>query len=90
MPAVKITVHGIVQGVGYRALVAEIAKQFGIKGYVENMPDGSVEILAIGKKSKIEEFLKLINVDTKHGPQVHKIDSHEEEETDSYDTFEIS
>ncbi|OJI08304.1 Acylphosphatase [Candidatus Micrarchaeum sp.] len=90
MPAVKITVHGIVQGVGYRALVAEIAKQFGIKGYIENMPDGSVEILAIGKKSKIEEFLKLINVDTKHGPQVHKIDSHAEEETDSYDTFEIS
>ena len=89
MPAVKITVHGTVQGVGYRALVMGIAKQLGITGYAENMPDGSVEILAIGTKPMIEEFLKSINVDTKHGPQVHKIYSHAEEETDSCNTFEI-
>jgi acylphosphatase len=89
MPAVKITVHGIVQGVGYRALAMGIAKQLGIKGYAENMPNGSVEILAIGDEPKLKELLKLINIDTKHGPQVHKIDFHAEEETGSYTTFEI-
>jgi acylphosphatase len=89
MPAVKITVHGVVQGVGYRALVMEIATQLGIIGYAKNMPDGSVEILAIGQKDRIDEFRKLINVDAKHGPQVHKIDAAAAEETESYNSFEI-
>jgi acylphosphatase len=89
MTAVKITVHGVVQGVGYRALVMEMAMQLKIKGYAKNMPDGSVEVLAIGEKGKIMKFIGLISVDTAYGPQVHKIDSRETEEKEGYNTFEI-
>ncbi|MEM0154209.1 MAG: acylphosphatase [Methanothrix sp.] len=89
MQAVKITVHGIIQGVGYRALVMEIATSLAISGYVKNMQDGSVHILAIGEKVKIDKFLKLINVDVKHGPQVHKIDSAPAEGKYNYRSFEI-
>ena len=89
MSAVKITVHGVVQGVGYRALVMEAAIQLKIKGYAKNMPDGSVEIIAIGEKGKIIKFIELINVDTAYGPQVHKIDSAPAEENVSYSSFEI-
>ncbi|MEM0201804.1 MAG: acylphosphatase [Candidatus Micrarchaeaceae archaeon] len=89
MSAVKIKVHGIVQGVGYRALVMGIAVDLGITGYAKNMADGSVHILAIGEKSKIDKFLKLINVDVEHGPQVHKIDVVSTEESNGCSSFEI-
>ena len=61
MASVKIIVHGFVQGVGYRAFVRGKALQLGIKGYAKNMPDGTVEIVAVGSAEKLESFSKLIN-----------------------------
>ncbi|MCL4404782.1 MAG: acylphosphatase [Candidatus Marsarchaeota archaeon] len=87
MAAVKLVVHGIVQGVGYRALVRGIALNLGIKGYAKNMEDGTVEILAIGDESSINRFSEMVNVDTEHGPQVHKIERSQAEETSDYDSF---
>ncbi len=54
-------VHGFVQGVGYRAFVSAIAKKYGVNGFVRNVSDGSVEVLAIGSKKLIKEFEKEIN-----------------------------
>ncbi len=87
MAALSITVHGIVQGVGYRSLVRHIAIGLGIRGYAKNMPDGTVEIIAIGENEQLQAFSKLINVDTKHGPQVHHVDMHETEEPAGYGSF---
>ncbi|MCL5680212.1 MAG: acylphosphatase [Candidatus Marsarchaeota archaeon] len=89
MGAIKITVHGVVQGVGYRALVRGIALRMDIAGYAKNMPDGSVEVLAIGEEQKLNEFSKLINVDTEHGPQVHKLEIVSTVETNDYDSFYV-
>ena len=41
---VRIIVHGIVQGVGYRSFVRRVARIHGITGSVRNVSDGSVEI----------------------------------------------
>ncbi len=54
---VGITIKGRVQGVGFRYQTQNAAKKFGIKGFVKNMPDGSVYVEACGQNKNIELFL---------------------------------
>ncbi|HLT61152.1 MAG TPA: acylphosphatase [Microlunatus sp.] len=44
MPAVRVRVTGLVQGVGFRYRTAEQARRLGLTGSAVNRPDGSVEI----------------------------------------------
>ena len=46
--ALRLTVEGQVQGVGYRWWALGKARSLGLAGWVRNRRDGSVEILAIG------------------------------------------
>ena len=50
------TVSGKVQGVGFRAWAAGQAQALGLSGWVRNLRDGQVEILAQGKDEQLEEF----------------------------------
>ncbi len=52
-----IIVYGIVQGVGYRYSTYRKALQLGIKGWVRNKSDGSVEAIFEGPRDKLEEML---------------------------------
>lgn len=52
----RCIVSGRVQGVFYRASTRHEAERLGITGYVRNLGDGSVEVLACGKKSAVEEL----------------------------------
>ncbi|MDQ6986165.1 MAG: polyprenyl diphosphate synthase [Candidatus Dojkabacteria bacterium] len=52
-----IKISGRVQGVNFRRRVAKIADQFRLSGYVKNLTDGSVEVLAQGKEEALEELL---------------------------------
>lgn len=54
----RIKVSGRVQGVYYRATTCDVARKLGLKGWVRNCEDGSVEIVAEGEKSSIEELVK--------------------------------
>ncbi len=56
-----LRVYGMVQGVGFRYFVYRIAKNLDIKGFVRNMPDGSVEIEAEGEERSLDEFVKRVN-----------------------------
>ena len=47
---------GMVQGVGFRFTTHHIATQLGLKGWVRNLKDGRVEIVAEGPKGKLEEL----------------------------------
>ncbi len=58
----KILATGNVQGVGYRVLVKQIARLFGVKGYVQNLEDGSVEIYAEAASQVMDEFIRKINI----------------------------
>ncbi|MCW6160170.1 MAG: acylphosphatase [Candidatus Micrarchaeales archaeon] len=69
-----LVVHGIVQGVGYRHFVWRTALKFGIRGFVRNAEDGSVEILADAEPDKLKKFTEDINVDFQNGPQVFSIE----------------
>lgn len=57
----RIIVKGDVQGVGYRASVKYIAKKMGIKGFVRNLGDGTVEICCKSSREGIERFIKAID-----------------------------
>ncbi|TMD54260.1 MAG: acylphosphatase, partial [Chloroflexi bacterium] len=50
-------VHGRVQGVGFRYFVAQKAQSLGLRGYVRNEYDGSVEVLAQGPRPALEHLL---------------------------------
>ncbi|MCW4006812.1 MAG: carbamoyltransferase HypF [Candidatus Bathyarchaeota archaeon] len=54
---VKLTVTGIVQGVGFRPFVYRIAVKNGLAGYVLNRGDAGVEILLEGGENAVERFL---------------------------------
>ena len=55
----RIYVLGFVQGVGFRRFVKKNALKLGLKGYVTNLTDGRVQIVASGNKEDIEKLLKI-------------------------------
>jgi acylphosphatase len=57
-----IWVSGKVQKAGYRARVVAIAKDLGIKGMVENLPDGRVKVVAEGEEADLERFAEALRI----------------------------
>jgi acylphosphatase len=56
-------VSGKVQMAGYRSRVVIIAKVLDLKGYVRNLPDGRVKIVAEGSETDLERFLAAIRIE---------------------------
>lgn len=56
-PAFRVRVSGSVQGVGFRAWTQFESLRLGLNGYVRNRTDGSVEIVASGDRTALEELL---------------------------------
>ncbi|MCW8130543.1 MAG: acylphosphatase [Planctomycetota bacterium] len=54
---IHVYLSGRVQGVGMRATVTDLALARGIAGWVRNLSDGRVEILAEGAKPTLEAWL---------------------------------
>ncbi len=52
----KLVVAGIVQGVWFRKFVSDTANHLGIRGWVRNAEDGTVEILATGSVESLEKL----------------------------------
>lgn len=50
-------VSGRVQGVFYRATCVRKAESLGLRGFARNLPDGRVEVLALGERVAVEEFV---------------------------------
>lgn len=58
----ELLVKGKVQKVGYRDYVQETARNLDVKGYVENLRNGSVRIVCEAAEDTIENFIKLVSV----------------------------
>jgi tRNA pseudouridine55 synthase len=81
-------IYGKVQGVGYRYFTEKIAKKLNILGYVKNLEDGTVEVVAQGKEEDLQKFIEQLKI----GPflaKVEKIDIIFKKPTDIYLYFEI-
>jgi len=52
---------GRVQGVGFRLTAQHIAEGFAMAGFVRNLPDGTVEVLAEGPAEQVNGLLSALN-----------------------------
>jgi acylphosphatase len=59
--AVMIYYTGRVQGVGFRATAAEIARDYPVTGWVKNLDDGRVQLLVEGPEASVDAFLKAVH-----------------------------
>ena len=55
---ISVLYEGKVQGVGFRASILSLAKGYEVTGWVKNLPDGRVEVLASGVAAELEDFLQ--------------------------------
>jgi acylphosphatase len=60
---IRRTVHfsGHVQGVGFRYTVQDVAREFDVAGYVRNLADGRVEVVAEGEEHELSRFVARIH-----------------------------
>lgn len=83
-----VTVTGLVQGVGYRFFCVRQAQQHNIRGYVENLGNGDVQVVCEGSKGMINDFVKRL----KTGPvsaHVTGIAIQWSENEEGFDTFDV-
>jgi acylphosphatase len=56
----EASVHGRVQGVGFRYFVLDVAEELGLTGWVANQRDGSVVCVAEGGREDLDRLLDLL------------------------------
>lgn len=85
---IRAIVRGRVQGVYFRASTREEAVRLGLCGYAQNLPDGSVAVLADGPEEAITSLLEHLH----RGPRHARVDGVEWERCTGHDAprpFEI-
>lgn len=83
-----IKIHGKVQGVGYRFFATRVARRLGLKGWIQNNRDGSVEAAVEGEKSAIDDWIE----ELKEGPryaEVTHIDQESKDPTGTLPDFDV-
>lgn len=81
-------IHGSVQGVGYRFFAEREALKLNVRGFVRNLPDSTVEVVAEGESEAILQFLEKL----RKGPTlgyVSKVKVQWEPPQSNFTTFEI-
>jgi len=71
----KATIRGIVQGVGFRPFVYQLAKKNGLGGYVVNTSEG-VDIEVEGELQKVEAFFGQIQADSPPLARITSVETH--------------
>lgn len=87
MPGRRYTVHGRVQGVGFRWWTRSQAQRLGLAGTVRNLPDGTVEVRASAPAGTLERFEALLRQGPP-GAEVKRVETEPAEEV-SQGGFEI-
>jgi acylphosphatase len=82
-------VHGRVQGVGFRWFVRERARALGLKGWVRNRDDGSVEVLAVGQESALDRLRTLLRAGPAGARVLEIEDRNDEPKVAAMDPFGI-
>lgn len=78
MKRLHAIVEGRVQGVGFRQWTCRNAQTLGLTGWVRNLEDGRVELIAEGRQEEVDALLE----DLKQGPPLAKVSQVTQELTD--------
>lgn len=83
----RAVVRGEVQGVGFRFFAERTARALGVRGWVRNRPDGTVETLAEGDETSVAEYLARLS----RGPASSRVDAVDVEElsVEGFEVFEV-
>jgi len=73
--AVYIKIRGLVHGVSFRSSMAQLASDLGVRGWVRNLPDGTVEAFLEGDEKKVKRIVDW----AKFGPPRARVDKLEVE-----------
>jgi len=73
--AVHIRIRGLVHGVSFRSSMAQLASDLGVRGWVRNLPDGTVEAFLEGDERKVDRVIDW----AKFGPPRARVDKLEVE-----------
>ena len=86
---VHLIIHGRVQGVAFRYATKDAADRLGIKGWVRNRREGTVEAVAEGPREQLEKFAAWC----RHGPPLARVNEVEvawQSATGEFDRFAIA
>ena len=81
----RFRVTGKVQGVFFRQSTRIEAKRLGLRGLVRNLPDGSVEVLALGEASAVDTLRRWLD----RGPAHARVEGVREVNAEARDETEI-
>lgn len=85
----KAYFSGRVQGVGFRFTAERLSRHFEVTGYVRNLSNGKVEVLAEGEEAVLKDFLQAICV-SEMSCYIKDVNSEWGEAADKYQTFGIA
>lgn len=78
---------GRVQGVGFRYQTLQVAKEFEVAGYVQNLPDGRVQLEAEGRPDEVAAFVAAVE-ERLHG-YIRKTERHSARRAPQFQGFSI-
>ena len=89
MKRLHAIIEGRVQGVSYRMYTQKQAQSLGIVGWVQNLPDSTVEVIAEGEQDKLEDLLAWLH---KGSPMasVRRVHAEWQEANGKFKSFEIA
>jgi len=90
LPRARISVSGLIQGIGFRPFVYRIAVKRGLKGYVRNLGDAGVRIEVSGPREAIEDFLRALKSEKPPIAEYTKLKVEWLEGEGGYEGFEIA
>ena len=85
---IYLLISGSVQGVFYRAEAKRKAEELNLTGWVKNMPDGKVEVIAEGEEKNLKEFIKWC-YNGSDSAVVNEVKAKWTEYEEKFDKFEI-
>lgn len=88
MKRLKAIFSGMVQGVGFRMGTERLARQFAVTGYVRNLSDGNVEVVAEGEEDEVSAFLTSIR-ESSLKPYIRNLETSWQAANGEFRTFDI-
>jgi hydrogenase maturation protein HypF len=85
----EINITGIVQGVGFRPFLFNLAREYRLKGYILNRGNAGVRLVLEGEKSKLNGFIEDVREKKPKISYIESISTNEIELGESFSKLEI-